>query len=238
MGLRKVPQLLHCNLHPALANPLAEEDDRTSHAKLGPCQPPSENQQAQELDKCLCQMALNYEVASHAARVNWYSNDNYRSIEIKFRGLVDSGSYDYIIQSLLLIWKNKWDSIEQIMGLPGGSRICLKCRRPRFELCVRKIPWRRGWQPPPVFLHGKFHRQRSLVCYSSWGHRVGHDWVINTSTFHFHSRLYYWFLVVSVLLYERVILLQPIDNRLGQMTCFGQCKVSQNEVAEILKTIE
>ena len=66
-------------------------------------------------------MALNYEVASYAARVNWYSNDNYRSIEIKFRGLVDSRSYDYIIQSLLLIWKNKWDSTEQIMGLPCGS---------------------------------------------------------------------------------------------------------------------
>ena len=31
---------------------------------------------------------------------------------------------------------------------------------------VRKIPCRRKWQPTPVFVPGKFHRQRSLVGYS------------------------------------------------------------------------
>ena len=31
--------------------------------------------------------------------------------------------------------------------------------------------WRRAWQPTPVFLPGEFHGQRSLVCYSPWGHR-------------------------------------------------------------------
>ena len=34
---------------------------------------------------------------------------------------------------------------------------------------VMKIPWRRKWQPFPVFLPGEFHGQRSLVCYSPWG---------------------------------------------------------------------
>ena len=33
----------------------------------------------------------------------------------------------------------------------------------------RKIPWRRKWQPIPVFLPGKSHGQRSLVGYSPWG---------------------------------------------------------------------
>ena len=28
------------------------------------------------------------------------------------------------------------------------------------------IPWSRKWQPTPVFLPGKFHRQRSLADYS------------------------------------------------------------------------
>ena len=32
--------------------------------------------------------------------------------------------------------------------------------------CVRKIPWRRKWQPTPVFLPGKSYGQRSLVGYS------------------------------------------------------------------------
>jgi len=36
---------------------------------------------------------------------------------------------------------------------------------------VRKIPWRRAWQPIPVFLPGEFHEQRSLAGYSSWGHK-------------------------------------------------------------------
>ena len=30
-------------------------------------------------------------------------------------------------------------------------------------------PWRRKWQPTPVFLPGESHGQRSLVGYSSWG---------------------------------------------------------------------
>ena len=41
---------------------------------------------------------------------------------------------------------------------------------------VRKIPWRRTWEPTPVFLLGKSHVQRSLRGYSPWGcKRVGHD---------------------------------------------------------------
>ena len=41
-------------------------------------------------------------------------------------------------------------------------RICLQCRKPRFDLWVRKIPWRK-WQPTPRFLPGELHGQRSLV---------------------------------------------------------------------------
>ena len=37
-------------------------------------------------------------------------------------------------------------------------------------------PWRRKWQPTPVFLSGKSHGQRSLAGYSPWGHkRVVHN---------------------------------------------------------------
>ena len=31
-------------------------------------------------------------------------------------------------------------------------------------------PWRRKWQPTPVFLPGESHGQRSLAGYSPWGH--------------------------------------------------------------------
>ena len=51
----------------------------------------------------------------------------------------------------------------------SGESLCLKCRRSGFDHWVRKIPWRRKWQPTPVFLPRESHRQRSLVCYSPWG---------------------------------------------------------------------
>ena len=43
---------------------------------------------------------------------------------------------------------------------------------------VRKIPWRRKWQPTPVLLPGKSHGQRSLVGYHLWDcKRVRHGLV-------------------------------------------------------------
>ena len=40
-----------------------------------------------------------------------------------------------------------------------------------FDTQVRKIPWRREWQPTPLFLPIKSHGQRSLVSYSPQGHK-------------------------------------------------------------------
>ena len=37
------------------------------------------------------------------------------------------------------------------------------------EVCVRKIPWRRKWQPTLVLLSENSHGQRSLTSYSRWG---------------------------------------------------------------------
>ena len=38
-----------------------------------------------------------------------------------------------------------------------------------FEPWVGKFPWRRKWQPSPVFLPGKSHGWRSPVGYRPWG---------------------------------------------------------------------
>ena len=53
-------------------------------------------------------------------------------------------------------------------SFPGGSVvICLPMQECRmFNPWVGKIPWRREWQPTPVFLPGKVHAQRSLAGYS------------------------------------------------------------------------
>ena len=56
---------------------------------------------------------------------------------------------------------------------------------PMFNPWVRKIPWRRAWQPTPVCLPGESHGQRSLVGYSPWGHK---ELDMTKATSHTHTR--------------------------------------------------
>ena len=45
-----------------------------------------------------------------------------------------------------------------------------------FDPWVGKIPWRRGWQPTPVFMPGEFHWTEEPVGLQSTGsQKVGHD---------------------------------------------------------------
>ena len=55
-------------------------------------------------------------------------------------------------------------------GASGKETTCQWRRHKRcgFDPWVRKIPWRRKWQPTPVFLPGRSHGQSSLVGYSLW----------------------------------------------------------------------
>ena len=77
-------------------------------------------------------------------------------------------------------------------GLPGGASnkepIC-QCRRHKrygYDPWVRKIPWRRAWQPTSVFLPGEYHGQRSLVGYKSTGsQRIRCNW---SDLAHTHTR--------------------------------------------------
>ena len=65
------------------------------------------------------------------------------------------------------------------VGLPwwlSGKESACQCRRRGFKSWVETIPWRKKWQPTPVFLPGEFHGQRSLVGYSLWGHTQLRDW--------------------------------------------------------------
>ena len=46
-----------------------------------------------------------------------------------------------------------------------------RCKRCRFNPWIGMIPWRKAWQPTPVFLPGDSHRQRSLAGYIPQGHK-------------------------------------------------------------------
>ena len=76
---------------------------------------------------------------------------------------------------MAILIKPKINLLGKIWGFSGGSvvkeKIHLLYRRPEFDPWVRKIPWRRKWQPAPVFLPGESHAQRSLVGYSPWGQK-------------------------------------------------------------------
>ena len=68
------------------------------------------------------------------------------------------------------VWLHRASLVVQIIS------ICLQCRKLRFDPWVGKIPWRRKWQPTPVFFPGESHGQRSLEGYSPWGHK-GQTWL-------------------------------------------------------------
>ena len=56
--------------------------------------------------------------------------------------------------------------VSVLKNLPGK-----RSRRCGFDPWVSEIPWKRKWQPTPVFLPGKSHGQRSLLGYSPWVHK-------------------------------------------------------------------
>ena len=71
--------------------------------------------------------------------------------------------------------KKEWGYV-YVWGFPGGSAVTtppanagdlglMPGSRPGFDAWVRKIPWRKKWQPTPVFLPGQSHGLRSKVGY-------------------------------------------------------------------------
>ena len=60
----------------------------------------------------------------------------------------------------MLMWASQ---VMQMVRNPPAHTGDTRCG---FDPWIRKIPWRRAWQPTPVFLPGKSHGQRSLVHYS------------------------------------------------------------------------
>ena len=67
-------------------------------------------------------------------------------------------------------------------GLPRGSvdRTYLQCRRRRrygFDSWVGKIPWRRAWQPTPIFLPGEYTWTEEPIGLQSTGSAKSRTWL-------------------------------------------------------------
>ena len=83
-----------------------------------------------------------------------------------------------ICPHFLVLWP-LWYPKVQFPGGTSGKEPAWKCRERKrcgFYPWVEENPWRRSWQPTPVFLPGESHGERTLVGCSPNGCRVGHDW--------------------------------------------------------------
>ena len=102
------------------------------------------------------------------------------------------GSYSRLLRSRRRI-EEEMGRLDPLLASPkqhGSSRSKQRCSASGKELACRfrrrkkrgfdpwgwKSPWRKKMQPTPVFWSGESHGQRSLVGYSPWGRRVGHNW--------------------------------------------------------------
>ena len=77
---------------------------------------------------------------------------------------------------------NTHGHIAYTSGASGKESVC-QCRRWKkhgFDPWVGKSPWSRKMAPHSSILAWKIPWTRSLVSYSSWRHRVRHDWAEHT----------------------------------------------------------
>ena len=85
---------------------------------------------------------------------------------VRRRGAFEARSGSKVGQGPVLFFPRSY-----FWGFPGGASgkesacQCRRYKRGGFNAWVKKIPWRRKWQPTPVFLPGKSHGQRSLAGY-------------------------------------------------------------------------
>ena len=77
----------------------------------------------------------------------------------------------YVMSGASMIWLLLFNMLKPLRWLSGKESACQsrKQKSHGFNSWVRKIPWRRKWQPTPVFFPGKSHGQRSLESYCLWG---------------------------------------------------------------------
>ena len=83
-------------------------------------------------------------------------------------------------QYLTITYNGKIFKTNIYKGFPHGSVVknLPAKQETRVGFLGQEDPWRRKWQPTPVFSPGKSYGQKSLVGHSPWSHkRVRHDLV-------------------------------------------------------------
>ena len=95
------------------------------------------------------------------------------------QGVYVNGDSSSLLRRHVALQPVKTTPVLLAIGFPwwlSDKELACQCRRHGFDPWVGKIPWRKVWQPTPVFLFGEFHGQNSLSGYSPWVRkRVRHN---------------------------------------------------------------
>ena len=114
-------------------------------------------------------------------------------LKFRFLSLIPLVHNDWVLTLFKAHFTHNFEHPEHVspsltpLGCPGGTSgkesafQFKRCKRHRFNPWVGKIPWRRRWQPTPVFLSREAQGQRSLVGYSPWG-RKSRTWLRDWTT--------------------------------------------------------
>ena len=98
-------------------------------------------------------------------------------------------------------------------------RVCLQCRKPRFDPWAGKIARRRAWQHPPVFVPGESPWIEETGKLQSMGsQRVGHNWVITVFGDSLVAQMVRYLLPVVASKINHVQL--RISHQLSWLNCF------------------
>ena len=101
-------------------------------------------------------------VCKYLLKVLVFLSDGADFIKERKARVYHSLSLDQIIK---LLWQQK--------GFPGGSvvRKLSAMQETRVQSLSQEMPWRKKWQPTPVFLPRKSYGEMSLAGYSPQGHK-------------------------------------------------------------------
>ena len=82
-------------------------------------------------------------------------------------------------------------------------------------------PWRKKWQPTPLFLLGEFHGQRSLVGYSPWGCK-------ESDTTEQLKKIYIYIKLLKICLKVKFLKTEEFISVLGEEFCYQSLKKKKN----------
>ena len=113
-----------------------------------------------------------FNLSQHQGLFQWVSSSHQVAKLLEFQLQHQSFQWIFRTHRLVRYWVCLGPIVSSFFFIPlGGDRGKESSYQCGYYPWVRKIPWRRSWQPTPVFLPEKLHGQRSLAGYNPWGRK-------------------------------------------------------------------